>query len=555
MKRMEKMKTKTNTDKTIVAYFSHHGKSIIVFIAAFLLLASVSFFNVATSKTVVTFNIEDYEVGQISDITITASKSIPEDEEYPFTIYKGETIIKKGFPISDTGIQKLEKMAATPMYMDWRSFANSLLIFLLLGGFSFFLYSKPVCGRDTELKEQAFLSSVFIIVYGITAFAAKIPVFSTAFMLPVIIPAAFAIILITILFGQKSAISFSFLISLGVLYAAPVGIIPSIFVLCSCIATVRIMREIRHRMDMVSVSIVLGILDAAFLFVLRIAYNNIETYDLFSIFGVAINGFLSGIIALGFLTPLESWLNTPSIFRLMDLSDLNNPIMRKMLLAAPGTYNHSLVVAQLAEAACDAIGANSLLARVGAYYHDIGKMDQPEYFVENQQGENKHDEINPKMSVLVVRSHVKKGVEKAHQMRLPKEVIDIIDQHHGNSLIQYFYFSAKKQGLEVTPEDYSYLENPPTSREAGIVMLADTVEAACRSLENPSVPRLEKFINKLVMKKYEDHQLDKSGLTFADIDEIQESFVTILAGYYHSRVKYPNQKDPDQDEVPTVHEQ
>jgi len=555
MKRMEKMKTKTNTDKTIVAYFSHHGKSIIVFIAAFLLLASVSFFNVATSKTVVTFNIEDYEVGQISDITITASKSIPEDEEYPFTIYKGETIIKKGFPISDTGIQKLEKMAATPMYMDWRSFANSLLIFLLLGGFSFFLYSKPVCGRDTELKEQAFLSSVFIIVYGITAFAAKIPVFSTAFMLPVIIPAAFAIILITILFGQKSAISFSFLISLGVLYAAPVGIIPSIFVLCSCIATVRIMREIRHRMDMVSVSIVLGILDAAFLFVLRIAYNNIETYDLFSIFGVAINGFLSGIIALGFLTPLESWLNTPSIFRLMDLSDLNNPIMRKMLLAAPGTYNHSLVVAQLAEAACDAIGANSLLARVGAYYHDIGKMDQPEYFVENQQGENKHDEINPKMSVLVVRSHVKKGVEKAHQMRLPKEVIDIIDQHHGNSLIQYFYFSAKKQGLEVTPEDYSYLGNPPTSREAGIVMLADTVEAACRSLENPSVPRLEKFINKLVMKKYEDHQLDKSGLTFADIDEIQESFVTILAGYYHSRVKYPNQKDPDQDEVPTVHEQ
>jgi putative nucleotidyltransferase with HDIG domain len=552
---MEKMKTNTSANRKTLAYFSHHGKSIIVFVASFLLLSGVSFFNVATSRTVVTFDIEDYEVGQISDRTITASKSIPEDEMYAFTIYKGETIIKKGFPISDAGMQKLEKMAATPMYMDWRAFANSLLIFLLLGSFSFFLYSKRVCGRDTELKEQGFLSIVFILVYGITAFAAKVPIFSTAFMLPVIIPAAFAIILVTVLFGQKSAISFSLLLSLGVLYAAPVSVVPSIFVLSSCIATVRIMREIRHRMDMVSVSIVLGLLDAVFLFVLRIVYNNVQNYDLFSVFGVAINGFLSGIIALGFLTPLESWLNTPSVFRLMDLSDLNNPIMRKMLLAAPGTYNHSLVVAQLAEAACDVIGANSLLARVGAYYHDIGKMDQPEYFAENQQGENKHDEINPKMSVLVVRSHVKKGVEKAHQMRLPKEVIDIIDQHHGNSLIQYFYFSAKKQGLEVTPEEYSYLGNPPTSREAGIVMLADTVEAACRSLENPSVPRLEKFINKLVMKKYEDHQLDKSGLTFADIDEIQQSFVTILAGYYHSRVKYPNQTDPDQDEVPTVHEQ
>ncbi|HZK20204.1 MAG TPA: HDIG domain-containing protein [Treponemataceae bacterium] len=534
-------------------YIAKHWKLITIFVAAFALLAFVSFINVATSRTIVTFNITDYEVGQISDRTITASKAIPEDEEFAFTIYKGETIIKKGFPISESGMQKLEKMATAPMYIDWRAFANSLLFFLLLATFSFFLYSKNVRGQETKIKEQIFLSIMFIIVYAITAFMAKIPLFSTAFMLPVIIPAAFVVILITVLFGQTSAISFSILLSLGVLYAAPVSVVPAVFVLSSSIAAVRIMRNIRHRMDMVSVSVVIGVLDAAFLFMLRIIFNDFENHDLLSLFGVAINGFLSGIIALGFLTPLETLLNTPSVFRLMDLSDLNNPIMRKMLLAAPGTYNHSLLVAQLAEAACDAIGANSLLARVGAYYHDIGKMDQPEYFAENQQGQNKHDDINPKMSVLVVRSHVKKGVEKAHMMHLPQEVIDIIDQHHGNSLIQFFYHAAKKQGVEVTPEEYSYMGNPPTSREAGIVMLADTVEAACRSLENPSVQRLEKFISKLVMKKYEDRQLDKSGLTFADIDEIQKSFVTILSGYYHSRVKYPNQTDPDE-EVPTVHE-
>lgn len=549
---MEKMKI--NLKQSYKSYFSLHGIQIVIFIITFVLISVVSFFNIATSKTIITFDVSDYEVGQIADRTIIASKTIPEDDESSFSIYKGETIIKKGFAISEAGMLKLERMASAPLYIDWRAFANSMLVFLLILSLAIFLYSKPVCGYNLQTKEQVFLSIVFILVFAITVFAAKFPAFATPFMLPIIIPSSFVIILVTVLLGQKSAVNFSFILSIGVLYAAPASVVPSLFVLCSGIATVRIMRSIQHRMDMVSVSIVLGFLEAAFLFVFKIVYNNIDSTTLFAVLGVALNGFLSGILALGFLTPLESLLNTPSVFRLTDLSDLNNPLMRKMLLVAPGTYNHSLLVAQLAEAACESIGANAILARVGAYYHDIGKMEQPEYFAENQQGENKHDDINPKMSVLVVRSHVKKGVEKAHSMRLPKEVIDIIEQHHGNSLIQYFYYEAKKQGLEVTKEDYSYMGKPPTSREAAIIMLADTVEAACRSLENPSVPRLEKFINKLVEKKNEDHQLDKSGLTFADIDEIQQSFVTILAGYYHSRVKYPNQTDPDEDEVPTVHE-
>ncbi len=549
-----KINTKQTNKDYFKGYFSSHGIQIVIFVITFVLMSVVSFFNIATSKTIVTFDINEYEVGQVADRTITASKTIPEDDEYSFSIYKGETIIKKGFAISEAGMQKLERMASAPLYIDWRAFANSMLVFLLVISLAVFLYSKPVCGYNIQVKEQIFLSIMFILVFAITVFASKFSTFSTPFMLPVIIPSSFVIILITVLFGQKSAINFSFILGLGVLYAAPVSVVPSLFVLCAGIATVRIMRSIQHRMDMVSVSIVLGFLEAAFLFVFKIVYNNIDSTTLFAVLGVALNGFLSGILALGFLTPLESLLNTPSIFRLTDLSDLNNPLMRKMLLVAPGTYNHSLLVAQLAEAACETIGANAILARVGAYYHDIGKMEQPEYFAENQQGENKHDDINPKMSVLVVRSHVKKGVEKAHAMRLPKEVIDIIEQHHGNSLIQFFYYAAKKQGLEVTKEDYSYMGKPPTSREAAIIMLADTVEAACRSLENPSVPRLEKFINKLVEKKNEDHQLDKSGLTFADIDGIQQSFVTILAGYYHSRVKYPNQTDPDEDEVPTVHE-
>ena len=229
----------------------------------------------------------------------------------------------------------------------------------------------------------------------------------------------------------------------------------------------------------------------------------------------------------------------------MDLSDLNNPLMQKMLITASGTYNHSLMVAQLAESGCREIGANPLIARVGAYYHDIGKVDQSEYFVENQTGTNKHDDINPTLSASIIKSHVKKGVEKARSLHLPQVIIDVISEHHGNSVIAYFYNEAKEKDPSLTPEDFSYPGNPPSSKESAVVMLADTVEAACRTLENPSVSRLEKFITQVVNAKMEHKQLDNCDLTFKDVTKIKQAFVQILVGYYHSRIEYPDQQDPD----------
>ena len=292
---------------------------------------------------------------------------------------------------------------------------------------------------------------------------------------------------------------------------------------------------------MVIASMVLAMIDMVLMILLTVIFN--ETFASMPkiLGGVAFNGFISGILALGFLTPLELLLNTASVFRLMDLSDLNNPLMRKMMLTASGTYAHSLMVAQLAESACREIGANPLMARVGAYYHDIGKMDQSEYFVENQTGVNKHDEINPSLSVAVIKSHVKKGIEKAYQLHLPQQIIDIIAEHHGNSVIAYFYNEAK----EKDPEDFAYNGVPPSTRESAVVMLADTVEAACRTLENPSAPRLDKFIQGLFSAKVEHKQLDNSDLSFRDVSKIKEAFVQLLAGYYHNRIEYPNQKNPD----------
>jgi hypothetical protein len=220
---------------------------------------------------------------------------------------------------------------------------------------------------------------------------------------------------------------------------------------------------------------------------------------------------------------------------------MNNPLLKRLLTVAPGTYAHSAMVANLAESACMDIGANALLARVAAYYHDIGKMDQPDYFVENQagHGHSKHTDLRPRLSAAVIRNHVKSGVEKARSMRLPEEVIEVISQHHGDGLIVWFYNQALKEEGQVNPEEFSYPGTPPSSREAAVLLLADSVEAASRTLQKPTLAKLESFVGELIMDKFRQGQLSASSLTLRDLETIRKSFVRILAGHYHSRIEYP----------------
>lgn len=538
--------------KTFRQHAKQNTTSFMIIALSFLAVLAVAFFDVASKETIVSFQLQEFELGQISDRTITSSKNIGPTIEHPITVEKNEKIIKKGFPITEEGYEKLQKLAASPTYIDYRAFANALIFYVLLAALAIFLFSSKICGKKMDIKEQVFLAILFVLVQLITVIASKMAFFDTSFALPILIPASLSVMLLTVLFGQQNAIFFVFLLAFSVLFITGFDPIPAFFLVASSITAIRIVRRIEKRIDMIFASFLLGLFNAIFLLCIKIIFNNPQTFSLSIILGNVFNGFVSGILALGLLTPLESLLNTASVFRLMDLSDLNNPVMKKMLIVAPGTYNHSMMVASLAESACHEIGANALLARVGAYYHDLGKIEQPEYFVENQTGNNKHEELNPRLSVSVIRRHVKKGLEKATQLRLPKEVLAIIEEHHGNSLISYFYAEAKKQDPQVSAEEFSYIGTPPQSKESAVVMLADTVEAACRTLDKPSVSRLEKFIKQLVMTKVELGQLDNSGLTFKELSSIQRAFVTILAGYYHSRIEYPNQKDPDELETGEV---
>jgi len=259
------------------------------------------------------------------------------------------------------------------------------------------------------------------------------------------------------------------------------------------------------------------------------------------------NGIASPIITLGVLYIFEAIFGITTDMSLLELSDLNKTLLRNLLLRAPGTYHHSIMVGNMAEIAAEAIEANSLLTRVGAYYHDIGKMFKPEYYSENQtDGYNPHEKLAPSMSCLILVAHIKDGIELAYKNKLPKEIIDFIPQHHGTEKISFFYDQAIKNGdpKYINEEDFHYPGPLPQTREAGILMLADGTEAAVRSLKNPSANRIREAVEAIIDVRFQNGQLDECDLTLRDLKLIAESFTKILTSMYHSRIEYPRQK-PD----------
>ena len=561
----EKENNKTGAVRQVMsgtgAYMRKNYPFLILFFAGLLAVSALNFLKISTAQTIANFSLSDFEIGQIADRTIIADRTLPPDNLDPVYVTKGEKIIKKGFAITEEGYAKLKKMSASPLYIDYRAFANSELYLLLLAIMWYLLFTFISVNRKLPFKEPLLQVIFFLAVYAVTAFCGKFPLFSSPYSICVVIPSALFIMIVTILYGNLSALLLSIVMAIGVLCATNWQIPTFLLTLASSLTAAAIVRKIERRLDLVFAGIMISVFNIVYILLFSVVFN--ETFDEIPklMIGLAINGFLSGILTLGLLTPLEIILNTASVFRLMDLSDTNTPIFKQMQIQTNGTYNHSMMVAQLAEAGCREIGANALLARVGAYYHDIGKMDQSEYFVENQVNgmENKHNDLNPTLSASVIKSHVRKGVEKARQLHLPQAVIDIIAEHHGNSIITYFYNMAKEKDPSLDENDFRYPGIPPVTKESAVVMLADTVEAACHTLENPTSPRLDKFITILINQKMELKQLDNCDLTFHDISRIKSAFVNLLTGYYHNRIKYQNQQDPDDapaktEEAPAVKE-
>ncbi|MCL2179758.1 MAG: HDIG domain-containing protein [Treponema sp.] len=438
-----------------------------------------------------------------------------------------------------------------PDALNIKNILGTALLVLFIYALFMILQSGMILERELSNRERYLLASIIGSYIIGSVIINNMSVGFEGFPVSLAVPTALYIMLLAVFLGKRPAMIMALAIPLGAYLAGAFDIQSYIIALVSGAAASTVLHNAQNRMSLIKAGLVIaGANCIAVVVALLIREAHLAEYPAL-LFWAALNGIACGMLTIGFLPPLEHALNAVTPFRLMELSDLNAPVLRKLFTAASGTYSHSLMVANLAEQACQDIGANALLARVGAYYHDIGKMDNPLYFVENQTDHNRHDEIAPRLSATIIRSHVKLGVEKAYSLGLPKDVISIIAEHHGNSIISWFYNKAAEQESAVNSEDFSYPGSPPRSRESAVVMLADITEAAVRTLNKPTPVKMEKFIQQLFEDKIDHGQLSECDLSFRDLELIKKAFVRVLVGYYHARIEYPKQGKEDKEEKET----
>jgi putative nucleotidyltransferase with HDIG domain len=459
------------------------------------------------------------------------------------TIDAGELIIKRGFRVTQEDVEKLRAIEETTVTQSPTQIAGNIAYYLLITSISaaVILYTLR---RGYRYMQHLLIIVFSIMLYILIYVIAVLYLYELDYVYVVLFaPILLFSMLIGAVVGRNTALAVTAYLTLLSVFVPETQSVELVFVLCSGFFGAFIIDKAKRRIDLVR-SIGLAAVAAALLSVIVSLRLDAGLQQLYlSAAHAGLSAVISGVIVVLTLPVLEHALNLPTDFRLIELTTMNSKVLKRMAVLARGTYSHSVAVADLAENACEAIGANHLLARVGAYYHDIGKIDQPEYFIENQTGDNKHDDLKPSLSVVVIKSHVKLGIEKAKEIGLPKEVIDILAQHHGSDVISYFYREAllKSENKDkISPEDFSYNGTPPMTREAAVVMLADSVDAASRTLKQPTAAKLEKFIWKIIMDKIERKQLVNCDISLRELEIIKNSFVLHLSGRFHTRIEYPD---------------
>ncbi|KUO64144.1 MAG: hypothetical protein APF84_08000 [Gracilibacter sp. BRH_c7a] len=361
-----------------------------------------------------------------------------------------------------------------------------------------------------------------------------------------LIPVAWATMTVTILLGVKIAVVVAIILGIFVgTMADPAslgvtGSIAGLFALVGGIVGIQSVARLDQRSDLARAGLYIALVNVALISGIALIIQMSPTYWFIGCILGLFNGFLSSALTMGTLPWFESGFHITSSVRLLELSNPNSRLLKSLLMEAPGTYHHSVLVGNLAETAAEDVGADAVLVRVGALYHDIGKLKRPYFFIENQfSKDNPHDKIAPTLSALILISHVKDGLEMAREHKLPDSIKDIIAQHHGDSLTSFFYHKAKEENPDITDESFRYDGLRPQSKEAALVLLADNVEAAVRSHKGNTPGRIEGLVRKIIKDKFDEGLLDQCDLTFKDLDKISTAFVKVLSGIFHSRVEYP----------------
>jgi len=464
-----------------------------------------------------------------------------------YQLSKGEVVIRKGEIVGRKEQIKLQAI--------YSSGNKTLSIQTIIGIFcislitSIGLFLAPSGRLSNPLKSKDFLLiSVLLIIFSLGAksvysLGLQIGDLQIANGLAYAYPVAGAVGLFAMIFAAKRYCTMGLLLSIICTIIFDGGIDLFIYYFLSGMFATYIVNKAHTRQDVVwsiiPLTVGLIVLCIASSMLAHIGIQNIP----FQLSMAITNSILSLLLLFAFSPILELVFKYTTRFRLMELMSLEQPLMQEIMVSMPGTYHHSLVVSNMVEAGAKAVGANSLLCKVSALYHDVGKLSRPDYFIENQfGGKNKHDKLAPSMSALVLTSHVKKGVELAAQNGLGTEIQDIIHQHHGTRLIRFFYQKALNLGENPRTSDYSYPGPRPRSKEAAILMLADVVEASCRTLSEPTPSKIKQHSDRMIKDVFAEGQLDESELTFKELTLLSESFSRILTGIFHQRIAYPDTK-------------
>jgi hypothetical protein len=479
-------------------------------------------------------------------------------------VKKGEMVVREGERVSEEQIAKLKTLRELGRgYSTLRTAAGLFLAILLLLFTCHRFARRNIRKYRPDSRDLLFLATTFVglfalvklLIFVSTALESAFPYIDSASYY-YLFPFAVGTMLVRIVLNSEVALVFAVLCSLllGVLFGN--NLVIAFYALAGSLTGAHWVRQCKERSTLYRAGARLALVNALLVLGLQlVAGRPLDGQFLFKLGFALAGGLLCAMIVNGTIPLAEALFKYTTDIKLLELANLNNPALRELMIQAPGTYHHSVIVGNLVEAAAEMINANPLLARVAAYYHDIGKIRKPLYFIENLGiEENRHDKLAPSMSALILIAHVKDGVELAREHRLGTSLVEIIRQHHGTALIKFFYDKARSKAdpdvQQVDERDYRYPGPKPQTREAALIMLADAVEAASRTLTDPTPARIQGMVQKIINNIFIDGQLDECELTLKDLHNIAKSFNRILAGIFHQRIDYPEPAYKEREKEP-----
>lgn len=464
----------------------------------------------------------------------------------PVKILQGEIIVGENQLINPEIYRQLELVGLLDNENSRLPFFGLILIIgIMIAALYYYFYGLEV---KTEIKQNYVIlfSIIFVLTIGLLKGISFIQIEYSE--IGYVIPVAMGAMLIKILIDERLALLWTVIIALCASIIFNEGISGSlninvgIYILSSGIAGILYLSKQNQRSKILQAGLFVSAINLiailALVFMQNAQYNALD-YTFYFV-AAFISGIASAVLTIGLLPFFEAGFGILSTMRLIELSNPNHPLLRKILTEAPGTYHHSVMVANLSESACEAIGANGLLARVGCYYHDIGKTNRPQFFIENQMNiENPHDRLPPQTSKNIIIAHATDGAEILRKYKLPKEIVDIAEQHHGTTLLKFFYHKAKENGIDVEEKDFRYPGPKAQTKETAVIGIADSVEAAVRSMSNPNPEQIEGLVRNIIADRLSDGQLNECDLTLRELETVANTLCETLKGIFHSRIEYP----------------